>query len=232
MQGRKPVVLAAFEEYLERLGLEDFDVAHYVNILYSNYTNVPTLGLAISGGGWASAFTGTGALRALDDRLDAATTQRTGGLLQSLTYMAGLSGGSFPTLSFPSNNWPTADEILSDWYPPIDRLTGVTNSTPHAETSTAIFEDLAAKAKAGFNISTDDYFGRAWGNEFLPGPNGGLNLTLSGLVNQSKFIAHQMPFPIVQLNEVTSIDVQYYNLSVPPVNATIVSIRSMIGRGR
>lgn len=226
------MVLAAFEEYLERLGLEDFDVAHYVSTLYlSNYANVPTLGLAVSGGGWASAFTGTGALRALDARLDAATTQRTGGLLQSLTYMAGLSGGSFPTLSFPSNDWPTADEILSDWYPQIDRLTGVTNSTPHAETSTAIFEDLVAKAKAGFNVSTEDYFGRAWGNEFLPGPNGGLNLTLSGLVNQSKFIAHQVPFPIIQLSEVTSIDVQYYNLGVPPSDATIVSILSIIDRG-
>jgi lysophospholipase len=61
---------------------------------------VPILGLAISGGGYVSEFTGTGALRALDARLESARQQRTGDLLQSLTYMSGLSGGSFPSLSF------------------------------------------------------------------------------------------------------------------------------------
>jgi lysophospholipase len=52
--GRKKVALDALNGYLERLGMADFDYCTYVEKLKaSNYANVPTLGLAISGGGYA-----------------------------------------------------------------------------------------------------------------------------------------------------------------------------------
>lgn len=102
VRSRKIVILENFAQYLTRLGLEAFDVTSYLNAInQSEYENVPSLGFAISGGGYASAYTGSGALRALDDRLPAAVEQRTGGLLQSLLYQTGLSGGSWPTVSFP-----------------------------------------------------------------------------------------------------------------------------------
>jgi lysophospholipase len=84
----------ALGEYLERLHIPDFSVSRYLRLLHSsNHQDVPVMGLAISGGGWASAYTGTGGLRALDARLPAAVQHGTGGLLQCMTYMSGLSGG-------------------------------------------------------------------------------------------------------------------------------------------
>jgi lysophospholipase len=192
----------------------------------SNYEDVPTMGLAISGGGWASAYTGTAAMRALDSRLDAAVEQRTGGLLQCMTYMSGLSGGGFPTLSFAANNFPTADDILDLWKPEINRLEGVTNNTQYAATFTSMFEDLGAKEKAGFNVGAADLFGRGWGYEFTPGIKGGLNVTLSGVVNQSNFIAHQMPMPILQAVQLADLDVEYFGLKVPFANDTTVRLPS------
>lgn len=90
----KKTVLFALGDYLDRLDMQDFDVGEHICRLREkdNYLHVPTIGFAISGGGWASALTGTGALRALDSRLEAAREQGTGDLLQSMTYLSGLSG--------------------------------------------------------------------------------------------------------------------------------------------
>jgi lysophospholipase len=106
------------------------------------------MGPAISGGGWASAYTGTAAMRALDSRLEAAVKQRTGGLLQCITYMSGLSGGGFPTVSFAVDNFPTADEIVDIWQPAINRF-GVNTTTEYAASITDMFEDIHAKVEAG-----------------------------------------------------------------------------------
>jgi len=221
--GRKQNVLYALEEYLERLQIEDLNVPQYINLLRSsNFSKVPTLGFAISGGGWASAFTGTGALRALDSRLEAATQQRTGGLLQSMTYISGLSGGSWPVMSFAVSGFPTADEILVQWQPQINRLEGVANTSNYAATSTDIFKQMAPKFKADFMIGIADYLGRAFSYEFVPGPTGGLGVTFSSVVNQSKFIDHEMPFPIIEYNEIDNDDAMFFGLNVPNSNATIV----------
>lgn len=100
--GRKTKVLYALEEYLERLQLENFDTQQYIQLLRaSNFSKVPTIAYAISGGGWLSALTGAGGMRALDGRFEPAVEAGTGGLLQTLTYMAGLSGGSWPISEFP-----------------------------------------------------------------------------------------------------------------------------------
>lgn len=163
--GRKKVALDALDGYLERLALENFDYCSYVEKLKaSNYSNVPTLGFAISGGGYSSAFTATAAMRALDNRLPAAVEQKTGGLLQALTYISGLSGGSWPTLSFPANNFPTADEIIQIWQPEISRF-NVNTTTQYAATNADMFGQIAQKLEAGFPIGMSDYFGLAWGRE-------------------------------------------------------------------
>ena len=135
--------------------------------------------------------------------------------------MSGLSGGGFPTLSFAVNNFPTADEIVDIWKPDIDRF-NVINDMQYAATFPSMFEDIYAKLKAGFSVGTADLFGRAWGYEFTPGLRGGLNVTLSSVVNQSNFITHQMPFPILQAIELTDADVEYFGLKVPFVNDTTV----------
>ena len=58
VHSRKRVVAKALGSYLQRLDMEDFDLSKYIEHLHkSNFSNVPTLGLAISGGGYASVRT-------------------------------------------------------------------------------------------------------------------------------------------------------------------------------
>ena len=60
VHSRKQVVTTALGTYLRQLDMEDFDLSKYIGQLHkSNFTNVPTVGLAISGGGYASVGTVT-----------------------------------------------------------------------------------------------------------------------------------------------------------------------------
>ena len=224
VRGRKRVVADALDTYLERLCLEDFDTPRYIRDLRrSDYAHVPTLGLAISGGGYRSGYTGSGAIRALDSRLEAANEQRVGGLLQSLTYLSGLSGGSWPVTSLTSHNFPTVDEIVQIW---LSQPDGSSNSSSPGS-SESIFEDIAAKLKAGFNVSASDYLGRNSAYQFLPGPHGGVNNTWSGIARLSNFVNHQMPLPMLQASELTDDDKEYFGLKVPYYNATSVWCASL-----
>ncbi|KAL9614306.1 MAG: hypothetical protein Q9167_001189 [Letrouitia subvulpina] len=224
VQAHKPFVLDALKGYLSRLELKDFDVDYYVKAVQaSNYSHVPVMGLAISGGGSTSAFTGTGALRALDARLEASITQRTGGLLQSLTYTSGLSGGAWPVTSFAVNNFPTADEIVDIWRPEISRV-DVGDSTQNGANSSDIFLQISEKAEAGFSIGVADYLGRAWAYEFVPGANGGLSSTFSSIANLENFLNHQMPYPIIQLGAISNSDKEILGLKLPYANDPIYEI--------
>lgn len=222
IQSRKAVVLKNFAEYLARLGLEDFNVTAYLKaITQSGQNNVPALVLAISGGGYASAYTGSGAMRALDDRLPASRQQQTGGLLQSLLYSSGLSGGAWPTVSFLANKYPTADEIVKIWRPEIARpSTG--NSTVYAANYSSIFKDLSAKFKAGFPVTIADFFGRAWAYEFVPGPHGGVDKTFSSFVDIPAFMNHQAPLPILHMSIIKPTDTNFDGFQMAFENATTV----------
>ena len=145
----------------------------------NGYVHVPIMGYSIGGGGWASAFTGIGGMRALDRRLVAAKEQKTGGLLQCLTYMARISGGSWPIISIALNDFPTVDELVKSWHVDINRENPTTD-TEYAASPITLFKDLATKAKAGFNVSIADYLGRALIYELIPGADGGLAATFSG----------------------------------------------------
>ncbi|MCJ1315673.1 hypothetical protein MMC15_000993 [Xylographa vitiligo] len=218
LYGRKRVVLDALSAYLERLGLEDFDVGKYTQALKEcNYAHVPTIGFAISGGGAASAFTGAGGLRALDARIPGTTKERVGGLLQSISYISGLSGGGWPTVGFASYDFLNADAIIDQWKPELNRFTA-TNNSEYAITTTSIFEELAEKYEAGFNVTAADFFGRAWGYEFTPPPRGGLNLTWSGITNMPSFKNFTMPLPILELCVLEPNDIEYFGLELPSPN--------------
>lgn len=75
VKGRKGKVLSGLKAYLGRLNLEEFDVDEYIKKIECDEGSVPTIGMAISGGGWSSGLTGTGALRAFDARYKPAAEQ-------------------------------------------------------------------------------------------------------------------------------------------------------------
>ena len=221
--GRKRNVAYALADYLYRANISDFDIGAYADALYrSNYSAVPIIAYGISGGGSASAYTGTGGLRALDNRFDAANDAGTGGLLQCLTYFTGQSGGAWPVVSFTTNEFPTADEILNLWQPQINRSDALTNGT-HAATFASMFLDVVEKAEAGFNVTVADFLGRSTSYEFIDGPHGGLGVTFSSVMNQTKFQEYDMPFPILQVSQVLPSDQMAYGIKEPNANATIVS---------
>lgn len=71
--------------------LSDFDAKEFLTKTDRNIT----IGLAFSGGGYRAMLSGAGSLLALDDRFQDLSKTALGGLLQSSTYITGLSGGSF-----------------------------------------------------------------------------------------------------------------------------------------
>jgi len=64
------------------------------NLSSFNSSSFPKIGVAISGGGYRAAQYGAGVLSALDARNESSKAAGTGGLLQVMSYISGLSGGS------------------------------------------------------------------------------------------------------------------------------------------
>ena len=83
-------------ELLMRLNITGFDVGSYIDNNKDNTTKLPNIGIAFSGGGYRAMLNGAGALSAWDSRTPGSTgAGQLGGLLQSATYVAGLSGGGW-----------------------------------------------------------------------------------------------------------------------------------------
>lgn len=90
-------VVQALHSYLPRTNLTGFNVTTYLSKL--NASTAPVVGLAISGGGSQSGLGGLGLWQAFDDRYPAAVEAGTGGIVQCLAYLAGLSGGGYMTVA-------------------------------------------------------------------------------------------------------------------------------------
>ncbi|KAJ9607997.1 hypothetical protein H2200_008076 [Cladophialophora chaetospira] len=217
---RKSVVANGLESYLQELNISGLDVHKLISEMKKG-SNIPTISMAISGGGWGSGLTATGALRAFDARFPDAVKQKTGGLLQSLTYLSGLSGGAWPVMSLATNDFPSINDMVASWHTEIDRFNNPPNNSRYAGNFSTLFYDVADKLEAGFNVSVTDFLGRDFGYEFLPQPRAGLNATLSGIANLPHFKNHSMPMPMFQANRLTYDDVEFFGVKVPYYNSSI-----------
>ena len=85
------------QDLLGRLvgNLGDFSLEQYFSIHSRNTSALPNVAIAFSGGGYRACLSGAGAIQAFDSREGNLTVGHLGGLLQSATYIAGLSGGSW-----------------------------------------------------------------------------------------------------------------------------------------
>lgn len=160
-----------------------------------NTSIVPTVALSISGGGLRSLLTGAGIVQAFDSRDSNASTN---GILQSLMYQSGLSGGGWLTLSMAGNNWPTISylqETLFNHHLP----EGFDQPLEHHTMSSywRIIHDVAEKRAAGFKTTAIDPYGRLLSYALLHGENGGARKTLSGVTSYDNFRSHKVPFPII-----------------------------------
>lgn len=166
---------------------------------------LPTLGIATSGGGHRAAIFGAGVLNALDGRNKTSVNAGTGGLLQTATYLSGLSGGSWLVSSLVQADFPTLPDLVfgpanSDgagfggWLTQIDLL-----QPGDAAVTSAFIEELlqevALKRAAGFPVTLADVWGRALSRHFVNGTTvanffdatltHGAGTTLSSIVNTS-----------------------------------------------
>lgn len=82
-----------------------------------------------------------------------------------MTYLSGLSGGSWPVMSLATYDFPTIDDMVSHWA--VDQGLFVKKATAHRGTPEQLFEEIVPKFKAGFNVSISDMVGRGFAYEFV-----------------------------------------------------------------
>jgi lysophospholipase len=96
LQTRRQETVFALKGLFGHLNMSFFNAVSYLESHASNISNIPIVGIAVSGGGYRALANGAGALKALDSRTSGTTQMGgLGGLLQSATYLSGLSGGSW-----------------------------------------------------------------------------------------------------------------------------------------
>ena len=177
----------------------------------SSTTNLPTVGLTTSGGGYRSLLEGAGVVQGLDSRDSNGSTS---GVYQGLTYHAGLSGGSWLLSSIAGNNYPTITSLRTGlWEQAFQNSLLVPDGALSETALAAVTADILAKDAAGFQPTLTDPWGRLLSYQLLLGPDGGVSTTLSSVTSLSNFTSFNAPFPII-----TSLGVQPGSC-IPPENA-------------
>ncbi|KAI5965456.1 plb1 [Candida theae] len=183
--------------------LTDFDPESFINNNAQEH-NI-TIGLAFSGGGYRAMLCGAGQLLATDDRFEDANEHGVGGLLQSATYLTGLSGGNWLVGSLVMNNWLSVAEIVNGSSSIWQLEDSILNPSGIRIDKTIAYyyglqEAVDAKDSAGFDTTITDIWGRALSYQFFPDPSGGENITWSSVRNMSHFEDHSMPYFLVVSN--------------------------------
>lgn len=155
--------------FLDRLNITGFDAATYISDNSNNATALPNIGIAVSGGGYRAMLNGAGAIKAFDNRTTNATASgHLGGLLQSATYLSGLSGGSWLVGSIYMNNFTTIGALQGDpsdtvWELQETVFEGPAKSSAFSFVSTAEYfvdlnDQVDSKESAGYPTSITDYW--------------------------------------------------------------------------
>ena len=197
LKKRHAITDKALVDFLNRASMVDFDVATFM----SNYS--PTVGIAFSGGGYRAMLSGAGEFKAMDSRTPGSTAVgHLGGLLQSATYVAGLSGGSWLLGSVVINNFTTIEKLQNagnvwDFRNSILAPEGVLHILDTTVYYNQINQEVTAKRDAGFEVSLTDYWARALSRQFVNFTSGGPGITFSSIADTPGFTDAQMPFPII-----------------------------------
>lgn len=174
-------------ELLQRVGIKDFDAKQYFDTHKRNYSALPNVAIAFSGGGYRAMLNGAGVLAAFDSRTSNSTNAgHLGGLLQSSTYVSALSGRSWLIGSIFANNFTSVEAITREGEnTPICQFQNSLLEGPPTQGiqvfSTAQYFAIIvrvvktkSKALAGiFSTSITDLYGRALSFQFLNATEGG-----------------------------------------------------------
>ncbi|KAJ7623772.1 lysophospholipase [Roridomyces roridus] len=226
---RKKVLPAAFKTYLKNVQRTGVSLPKYVADILESKERLPTVGISTSGGGYRAALFGAGVVNALDGRNSSAVEKGTGGLLQTVTHLAALSGGSWFMTSLAQANFPTIQHLIfgdghagnfAGWNPEVDLFPSTATPTEQLLYASELLQELAVKAQH-FPVSLGDVWGRALARHFTNGTDPvnffantthGVDILFSDLLKLPTFNSHEQPVPII----VTDLVSEHINGSIFP----------------
>ncbi|KAI7469563.1 lysophospholipase Plb2 [Hortaea werneckii] len=212
LQVRRNNTIEPMRDLLGRLNITGLDTDEFINNNRDNASALPNIGIALSGGGYRAMLNGAGVVEAFDSRTPNSTgAGQLGGLLQSSTYLAGLSGGNWMVGSMYTNNFTTISEIVSQNTPADDSgsLWQLGNSIFEGPERDGIqlFDSVGYYASlvntvdnkddAGFMVTITDYWGRALSYQLVNATNGGPEYTFSSIARQDWFTNGEAPLPML-----------------------------------
>lgn len=207
LEMRRNNTVAPMRDFLGRLNITGFDAESYITTHANNASALPNVAIAVSGGGYRACLNGGGAVQAFDSReVNSTAAGHLGGLLQSATYLAGLSGGGWLVGSIYVNNFTTITGLLntdtgSVWEFGNSIFEGPATSKVQIFSSAQYFDNIynevGDKADAGFNTSITDYWGRALSYQLVNASDGGPDYTWSSIQLQETFANADSPMPIL-----------------------------------
>ena len=211
LPGRRNSTIDPMIDLLNRINIPGFNGADYVSSNRNNASALPNIGIAASGGGYRALMNGAGVLAAFDSRTENSTAPgQLGGLLQSATYLAGLSGGSWLVGSLFANNFTSVTDILDatsgntwDFSQSIFQGPGNIPGLSSLDYYHHIQDDVSAKQDApyNFNISITDYWGRSLSYQLVNDTEGGPSYTFSSIALQDFFTSGSVPLPLFVADE-------------------------------
>ncbi|KAH8655154.1 lysophospholipase-like protein [Tricladium varicosporioides] len=208
LQQRRDKTIGPMTSILTRANISGFDVSNYISRIAGNTSVLPNIGIAISGGGYRAMLNGAGFIAAADIRTENSTNVGgIGGLLQSTTYLSGLSGGAWLVGSLYANNFSTVTTLRdgspgsSVWEFGNSILKGPESSglsiVNVADYYNILQADVNSKANTGFETTITDYWGRGLSFQLVNASNGGPAYTFSSIALDKYFINGESPFPVL-----------------------------------
>lgn len=196
-------------DFLGRLNITGLDTNKYIDDNANNASALPNIGIAVSGGGYRAMLNGAGVVQAFDSRTENSTAAgQLGGLLQSSTYLAGLSGGSWLVGSLYTNNFSSISEIMSYggggsslWQFQNSIFEGPSTGSIQILDSIGYYDSIKdsvdGKNDAGFDTTFTDYWGRALSYQLINASQGGPDFTFSSIAQQQWFTDADAPLPLI-----------------------------------
>ena len=177
------VLPAAWKTYLANVEATKVSLPSYVSgILNGSSSETPNFGIATSGGGYRAAIFGAGVLNALDGRNSSSNKVGLGGLLQTASYLSGLSGGAWFVTSLAQANFPTTQELIfgypgtsaannawGGWNADYSLYAPSDNPFTDADYLLHLAQELEGKYDAKYAVTFADYWSRALARHFTNG---------------------------------------------------------------
>ncbi|KAI1496137.1 lysophospholipase [Biscogniauxia marginata] len=212
LEVRRAKTIDPMVQFLRQANIPDFDAPAFINSNAQNFSVVPNIGIAISGGGYRALMNGAGFVAAADSRVPGSTDAGgIGDLLQATTYLAGLSGGGWLVGSIFANNfsdvvqlrdgyegsslWKFSNSIFQG---PQSRGISLLNSADYWRN---VVDQVDDKRSAGYEVSLTDTWGRTLSYQLINALDGGPGYTFSSIAYADNFQSGDTPMPILVADE-------------------------------